>query len=48
MVNYLGVEPNDSLREFEATRGAHATFRFLEKVYTYELVRAEQATGDEK
>lgn len=39
MLDYLGVDPDVALREFEATRGAHARFRFLKKVYTGEMVR---------
>ncbi|CAL5208379.1 unnamed protein product [Lathyrus oleraceus] len=37
MVDYMRVDLDAALREFEATRGAHARFRFLKKVYTYEL-----------
>lgn len=39
MVDYMRVDLDAALREFEATRGSHARFRFLKKVYTYELVR---------
>lgn len=36
------------MREFEATRKAQARFRFLEKVYTNELLRAKHTTGDDE
>lgn len=32
----------------EKIKGAHARFEFLEKVYTGELLRAEQARGDDE
>lgn len=38
MVNYLGVEPEDALKEMEDTRGCHARFGFLESQYTHHLV----------
>ena len=48
MVDYLEVDPKVVLTEMERTRGAHARFEFLKKVYTYELLREEQARGDEE
>lgn len=48
MVDYLGVDLEAAMKEFETTRGAHARFRFPEKVCTYELLRAQQATGDDE
>lgn len=48
MVDYLGVDSEDAIREFEKTRGVHARFKFLEKVYTYEIIRVEEARGDNK
>lgn len=46
MVDYLGVDLEDAMKEFEATGGAHARFRFSEKVYTDELVRENRDAGD--
>lgn len=40
MVDDLWVDLEVIMKEFEATRGVHAKFRFLENVYTYELLRA--------
>lgn len=40
VVDYLGVNLESAMKEFEATRWAHARFRFLDKVYTNELHRA--------
>lgn len=46
MVEQLGVDPEDAVMEFEKTRGAHARFEFLKKVYTYDILRAKQARSD--
>ncbi|XP_050877394.1 protein MAIN-LIKE 1-like [Lathyrus oleraceus] len=48
MVDNLGVDLEVVLTEMERTRGAHARFELLKKLYTYELLRAEQARGDEE
>lgn len=48
MIDYMGVSPEATLTEMERTRGAHARFEFLKKIYTYELLRAEQARGDDE
>lgn len=48
MVDYLGVDLQDAMREFGKTRGCHARFEFLKKVYTYEILRAEEAIGDDE
>ncbi|XP_050895819.1 uncharacterized protein LOC127102495 [Lathyrus oleraceus] len=48
MVDYLGVDLEAAMMELEKTRGDHARFEFLKKVYTYELLREEQARGDEE
>lgn len=36
------------MSEFEKTRGAHVRFEFLKKVYTYEILRADEARGDDE
>lgn len=36
------------MKEFETTRGAHARFKILEKVYTNELLREEQVVSDDE
>lgn len=48
MVDYLGVDLKDAMRNFKNTRGTHARFEFLKNVYTYELLREEQAKGDDE
>lgn len=48
MVEYLGVELEDAMGEFEKTRGGHTRFEFLKKVYINKIVRAEQAIGDDE
>ena len=48
MVDYLGVDLEDSMSEFDKTKGAYARFEFLEKVYTYEILRAEEARGNDE
>lgn len=45
-IDYLGVDLEDAMRELEKTRGPHARFEFLKKLYTYELFREKQAKGD--
>lgn len=34
MVDYLGVDTTDAMAEMDRTRGAHARFEFLKRVYT--------------
>ncbi|XP_050878283.1 protein MAINTENANCE OF MERISTEMS-like [Lathyrus oleraceus] len=46
MVDYVGVDTEVVMSEMERTKGAHARFEFLKKVYTYELLRAQHARGD--
>lgn len=48
MVDYLGVDPGDAMREFAKTGGAYARFEFLKKVYTYNIHRAEEARGNDE
>lgn len=48
MVDYLGVNPEAKMTEFEATRGARSRFRFLEKVYTNELLKVVSVVGDDE
>lgn len=48
MIDYLRVDPADVMEEMDRTRGDHARFEFLKKVYTYELQIAEQARGDDE
>ncbi|CAL5195782.1 unnamed protein product [Lathyrus oleraceus] len=48
VVDYLGVNSEASMKKFEATRGVHVRFLFLEKVYTYELLKAQQAFSDDE
>ncbi|CAL5210097.1 unnamed protein product [Lathyrus oleraceus] len=38
MVDYLRVDHEDAMMKLEKTKGAHARFEFLKKVYTYELL----------
>lgn len=35
MVNYSGVDPEDVMGEFAKTRGCHARFEYLKKIFTY-------------
>ncbi|CAL5208852.1 unnamed protein product [Lathyrus oleraceus] len=48
MVDYLGVDPGESMNELDMTMEAHVRFEYLKKVYTYELRRAHQTTCDEE
>lgn len=48
MVDYLRVDPEDAINEFEKNSGAHARFEFLNNVYTDELLRAHEARGDDE
>ena len=48
IVDYLGVDPEDAIKEFEKTRGAHVRFEFPKKVYTAELLRVKQARCDDE
>ncbi|CAL5209991.1 unnamed protein product [Lathyrus oleraceus] len=48
MVDYRGVDPAYARTEMDRTRGTHARFEFLKKVYTYELQRVEHARGDDE
>ncbi|XP_050893761.1 protein MAIN-LIKE 1-like [Lathyrus oleraceus] len=48
MVDYLGVDPEDAMSEFENTIRAHARFEFLKKVYTYDILIADKAIGDDE
>lgn len=41
MIEYLGVDLENAMVEFEKTRGAHARFEFLKKVCINELLRSE-------
>ena len=34
MLDYLGAEPGDAIKEVEAIRRAHVRFQFLERLYT--------------
>lgn len=40
MVDYLGVDPEDSMKEIGSTQGCHARFQFLDRVYTQQLYDA--------
>lgn len=40
MVDYLGVDSEVDMKEFEATRGVCFRFRFLENAYTVDLLRS--------
>ena len=35
MVDHLGADPRDVMREFAKTRGCHARFEYLKKIFTY-------------
>lgn len=48
MIDYLGVDHEDAITELEKTIGGHSRFEFLKKVDTYELLRVEQARGDDE
>lgn len=48
MVNYLGIDPGDALQEIKTTRGCHARFRFLERLYIKQLHVAEKDVGDDE
>ncbi|CAL5186526.1 unnamed protein product [Lathyrus oleraceus] len=41
MVDYLGVNQEDSMRDLEKTRGVHARFELLKKGYIDKLLRAD-------
>ena len=48
MVNYLRVDPEDAINEFEKISGAHARFEFLKRyIHTrsLELMRLEVMTS---
>lgn len=46
IIDYLRFDPDDSIRKFEKSRGAHTRFEFLKKVYTNEILRDEEARGE--
>ncbi|XP_050891419.1 protein MAIN-LIKE 1-like [Lathyrus oleraceus] len=48
MVDYLGANPREANEELDKTRGAHARFEYLKQIYTDEIHRSHQATGDDE
>ncbi|CAL5210716.1 unnamed protein product [Lathyrus oleraceus] len=48
MVDYLGADPREANEELDKTRSAHARFEYLKKIYTNEILRTQQATGDDE
>ncbi|CAL5208185.1 unnamed protein product [Lathyrus oleraceus] len=48
MLEYRGADPGEVMDELDKTRGTHARFVYLEKVYEDVLLSAQQADDDEK
>lgn len=48
MVNYLGVHIGEAQEEFDATRGIHAQFSYLEELYKYHQVSAVEVEADDE
>lgn len=48
MMDYLGAEPDNDLKEIKDTRWGHARFRFLDRLYAHQLIATKQADGDNK
>lgn len=46
MVTYSGTDLEDDLKELEDTKGCHARFPFLEKLYIHHLVVGVEIDGD--
>lgn len=46
-LDYLVVDLKDVLKEIEDTRGCHARFGFLERLYAHRLTMIEQVDGDD-
>lgn len=47
MVAYLRVDPEDVLKALEDTRGCHARFAFLKKLYVHHLATTAEDDGDD-
>ena len=45
MADYLGVDLEDAMRKFEKTKGCHARFEFLKKIYRDKILRVKEARG---
>lgn len=45
VVGYMGVDPEEVIKELEATQWCHYRFWFLEKVYTHNLHKVELVSG---
>jgi len=39
MIRFLGSDPEDALEEVTSTRGAHARFSYLSKIFKQRLLR---------
>lgn len=48
MVTYLGADPGETQIGINATRGVHARFSYLEKLYEYHRVSLMENEGDDK
>lgn len=48
MVEYLGADPGEAINELDKTKGAHARFVYLEKVYEDALLSEQRVDGDDK
>lgn len=48
IVEYLGTDPGEVMDELDKTRGAHARFVYLNKVYEDVLLTAQQDDGDDE
>lgn len=46
MVTYLRDDIRDDVKEVEDTRGRHARFIFLKRMYAHKLTTTEQTAGD--
>lgn len=48
IVDYLGADLGDSLKKIYDTRGYHAIFGVLERLYAHLLIALEEVDGDDE
>lgn len=48
LVDYLGANHEEVVRELESTRMAQDMFQFLKSLYTHQLHNAEQVAADDE
>ncbi|CAL5198199.1 unnamed protein product [Lathyrus oleraceus] len=48
MIDYLGDDPGEEMDELDRTRGVHARFEYIKKIYETEILRAENVADDDE